>query len=113
MPKKSDLVVVRVVQICSILLWVGLLLIFNFLVKAQPPQKGFFEYFFKVNPRSYLDSAMVNKAMILCFIQLFASIILLFVNANYHKKKLLPVSFSIVFSIIVCLIVIIYYILVF
>ena len=113
MEKKSEQVFLKVIQICTIFLWVGLLLIFNSFYEAQPKEKQFFEYFFKINTRSYWDLKMLNRAVLGAFIQLFFSFILLYFNANFHKKKMASISFSIIFSIISCFSIILYYILVF
>lgn len=113
MSKKSDAFFVRLLQISSIFIWVFILWIANLIIKAQPEGKTFFDYLFKLKPRSYLDIDLIHQAMLSSFVLLFISILLIFVNANFHKRKLVPVSFTIIFSSVFSLAIILYYILIF
>ncbi len=102
--RKGPDIVIKLIDLSSILLWVILLLNIGLIISAKPQFESFLDRLFKSTVREYWDFRLLQSALIISLVQLFLSLFSLYLNSKRLKRKNDKIRASIIISLFASLI---------
>ncbi len=102
--RKGPDLILRLVDIFSVILWGFQIMNFGLLFYARPVDETFFDRLLHIQVRDYWDYQLLQIALILSLVQFIISLFSLYLNSKRLKRKYDRIRLSIVISLFTSLI---------
>ncbi len=96
--RKGPDIIIKLIDLSSIILWGILLLSIGFIISAKPQSMTLFDHLFKTTVREYWDFRLLQSALIISLVQFCLSLFSLYLNSKRLKRKTDRIRISIVIS---------------